>query len=96
MTEDRKHMTEDPIADYLRSLERAALDAWPNCSIPDCEHKVCTWATDCYCAPHSLELLGPEEMIVRWNRTHPDLPWDKPWPPGNPPRAHDERTQGDE
>lgn len=47
-----------------------ALDEWPNCSIPDCEFKVCTWATATLCAHHSEELLGREELIRRYDATH--------------------------
>lgn len=51
------------------------LEWWPNCAIPDCGNKVCTWGSDCYCAPHAAELVGPDEMIRRWDATH-----DEPWP----------------
>lgn len=47
-----------------------ALDDWPNCSIPDCENKVCTWATATLCFPHSEELIGRDEMIRRYDATH--------------------------
>jgi hypothetical protein len=72
-------MSDDSIADYLRSLEEQYEDPalalyhlingheWPNCKIADCQHKVCTWATQFYCAPHS---------------THPDTPWTEAFPPG--------------
>jgi len=55
---------------------------WQTCRIPDCGYKVCDWATDFYCAPHSLELLGPDEMTRRYNDTHPDTPWTESFPPG--------------
>ncbi len=55
---------------------------WPNCSTADCGNKVCTWATDYYCASCSLQLLGPEEITRRYNETHPDTPWTEPFPPG--------------
>jgi hypothetical protein len=32
------------------------LEAWPNCSVPDCAYKVCTWLGGDRCYAHSLGL----------------------------------------
>lgn len=65
-----------------QAFKEAFAPDWPNCSTPDCENKVCVWATATLCAPCSLSLVGPDEMIRRWNATH-DEPWDMPFAPGD-------------
>lgn len=50
------------------------LDTWPNCAIPDCQHKCCTWSGTLYCFPHAEELIGRAEIIRRFDATH-EFPW---------------------
>lgn len=47
-----------------------ALANWPNCTIPDCEHKQCTWTGTVLCYPHAEELLGKDECDRRYDATH--------------------------
>lgn len=55
----------------------SGFEEWPNCRTPDCGNKQCDWSGTVYCCPCATTLLGPEEMIQRFNETH-----DKPWPDG--------------
>jgi hypothetical protein len=59
------------------NTENPILDAWPNCAMPDCGNKCCTWSRTVYCFPHAEELIGREELICRYNASH-ERPWDAP------------------
>ena len=50
------------------------LDEWPNCVTPDCQYKVCTWASDTHCFQCTKRLYGMEYMILMYNITHKH-PW---------------------
>jgi hypothetical protein len=49
---------------------------WPNCETPDCGNKQCTWAGLPLCFPCSKRVVGPDEMIRRYNATH-DMTWEQ-------------------
>lgn len=51
-------------------IPQDVLDAWPNCPVPDCEHKVCTWAGVGLCHPHSIDRIGRDEVERRYWQTH--------------------------
>lgn len=42
----------------------------PNCATADCEHKVCTWASEKYCYPCTEKRHGKAYMDEAYERTH--------------------------
>lgn len=51
--------------DYCEVLD----GAWPSCPKPDCDNRVCRWAGTGLCHPHSVSLVGAEEMERRYRDT---------------------------
>lgn len=47
---------------------------WVNCETPDCEFKVCYWASDRLCFKCCEAIVGLAAMIAQFNRTH-DISW---------------------
>ena len=68
---------DDALADWLEQaddddeLPQELADAWPNCEIPDCHWKRCTWSGTVYCAPCAQRFLGRAEYERRFRATHP-------------------------
>lgn len=59
---------EDPEGDEDVELTDEMLAAWPNCSVPDCAYKVCTWLSEDRCHAHSLGLtpIDPGVYFEDW------------------------------
>ncbi len=60
----------DAADDQLALYHEQNGEEWPNCAVPDCEHKRCCWAGTGFCYPCSERVLGKAEVERRYRATH--------------------------
>jgi hypothetical protein len=63
-----RRVTEDELADRAWDM---ILAAWPNCTVPDCHFKQCTWTGTTLCFPHACDKLGRRVVEGLFKATHP-------------------------